>query len=305
MRIIDRTPLQDEKGSIGLMERIQGTLKYGWNWYAEMEAQKAVIAQLDRMLEKGFVLIRNFTLPNSEIVMPIILIGTGGIWVIDVTNAKGYFEAKGDQWNTIVKGKSQPARVNLLTRVARLARAFEKYLEIQKFRLPVKVEAVLIASDPGAQIEATRPLVRVVRSDAIKQFVGALLQAQPLMSTGAIYDLADEIIDPNLRKEMRAAPPPEETEKPVSRARAIFDAAERAKEFDPRQLGFAFEDDGAPADSETDAQQEAAASAQPSGTASRGVLGMSGVQILLLAGMLIVECCILLGGFGLVFYFSQ
>jgi hypothetical protein len=303
MRIIDRTPLQDEKGSIGLVERIRGTLKYGWNWHAEMEAQKAVIAQLDRMLEKGFVLIRNFTLPNSEIVIPITLIGAGGIWVIHVTNAKGYFEAKGDQWNTVVKGKSQPARVNLLTRVARLSRAFEKYLEIQKFRLPVTVEPVLIASDPGAQIEATRTVARVVRSDAIKQFAGTLLQAQPLMSTGMIYDLADQIIDPNLRKEIQApAPTPEGAEKPASRARAIFDAAERAKEFDPQELGFAFEDGGAPPDSESAAQQEAEASASP---ANRRLLGMSGVQVALLAVMLIVECCILLGGFGIVYYLSQ
>lgn len=305
MKIIDRTSLQDEKGGIGLMERIRGTLKYGWNWYAEMEAQKAVIAQLDRMLEKGFVLIRNFTLPNSEIVIPIILIGTGGIWVIQVTNAKGYFEARGDQWNTIVNGKPQPARVNLLAHVLRLSRAFQKYLEIQKFRLPVTVEPVLIASDPGAQIEATRPAVRVVRSDAIKQFAGMLLQAQPLMSTGMIYDLADQIIDPNLRREMQPAPAPAEAaEKPVSRARAIFDAAERAREFDPQELGFAFKDDGAPSDSESAAQQEEQASAQPS-AARRGLLGMSGLQIALLAVMLILECCILLGGFGLVYYFSR
>ncbi len=305
MRIIDRTPLQDEKGNIGIVERIQGTLKYGWNWYAEMEAQKAVIAQLDRMLEKSFVLIRNFTLPNSEIVIPIILIGTGGIWVIHVTNAKGYFEAKGDQWNMIVKGKSQPARVNLLTHTMRLCRAFQKYLEIQKFHLPVTVEPALIASDPGAQIEAMRPIVRVVRSDAIKQFAAMLLQAQPLLSTSAIYDLADQIIDPNLRKEMQSSPPAKEAEKPVSRARAIFDAAEKAKEFNPQELGFAFEDDRAPSASESVAQRTGATSAQPSAVASRRMVGMSRLQLALLAGMLIIECCILLGGFGLVFYFSR
>ena len=82
MKIIDKTPLQDAKGQISLPARVQGTLKYGLNWYAELEAQKAAIAQLDRILEKGAVLIRNFTLPNSEIVIPLILISTGGISVI-------------------------------------------------------------------------------------------------------------------------------------------------------------------------------------------------------------------------------
>ena len=85
-------------------------MKYGFNWYAELEAQKAVIAQLERILEKGFVIIRNFTLPDSEIVIPLILIGHGGISVIYVTPIKGFFEAKGDQWNTVINGRGLPAR---------------------------------------------------------------------------------------------------------------------------------------------------------------------------------------------------
>ncbi len=71
MKLIDKTPLQDDKGNISFVARVQGTLKYGLNWSAELEAQKTVIAQLDRQLEKGFILIRNFTLPNSEIVLGI------------------------------------------------------------------------------------------------------------------------------------------------------------------------------------------------------------------------------------------
>ena len=65
MKIIDKTALQDENGNINIIARVQGTLKYGLSWYQELEAQKTVITQLDRMLEKGFVLIRNYTLPNS------------------------------------------------------------------------------------------------------------------------------------------------------------------------------------------------------------------------------------------------
>ena len=150
MKIIDKTPLQDAKGEIGIIARIQGMLKYGLNWHAELESQKVVIAQLDRMLERGFVLIRNFTLPNSQIVIPIALIGRGSVQVIYVTNAKGSFEANGDQW--LEGGK--PARVNLLDRVTRLARAFQKYLEIQNAPPPSPVEAVLISINPGAHIES-------------------------------------------------------------------------------------------------------------------------------------------------------
>src|SRR5258706_4729812 len=170
MKIIDKTPLHDEKGQMSFIGRIQGALKYGLSWSAELDAQQNVIAQLDRILEKGFVLIRNFTLPNSEIVIPMILLGPGGVTVISVTTIKGFFEAKGDQWNTLVNGQAQPASINLLNRVTRFARAVQVYLERQKIDLPGMVEPVLIAADPGAHIESMRPAARVVMSDAVKQF---------------------------------------------------------------------------------------------------------------------------------------
>ena len=59
------------------------------NWYPEMEAQRAVIPQLDRILEKGFTLVRNVTLANSQIVEPLILIGPPGVYVIYVTPLTG------------------------------------------------------------------------------------------------------------------------------------------------------------------------------------------------------------------------
>lgn len=296
MRIIDKTPLQDENGEINIIARIQGTLKYGLNWYGELEAQKMVIAQLDRLLEKGFVLIRNFTLPNSEIVIPIILIGAGGIWVIHVTNAKGYFEAKGDQWNTVSNGRSQPASINLLSRVSRVARVFQKYLDLNKFNLPVAVEPILLASDPGAQIESVRPVARVVRSDALKQFAASLIQARPVISVGAIYDLADQILDPSLRKTAEPQKPEPENQ-PANRARAIFNSPNTDDVFNPANLGFEFEEEvGAeqpvpvqPVPEQRKPQQ------RPAPAKSGLILGMSRTQLIMLAVMLLVECCVLIG----------
>jgi hypothetical protein len=61
MRIIDKTPFQNEQGQVEFLPRLQGTLKYGSNWYPELEAQKKVMSQLDLVLEKGFVLIPTST----------------------------------------------------------------------------------------------------------------------------------------------------------------------------------------------------------------------------------------------------
>lgn len=309
MRIIDKTPLQDENGNINVIARVQGTLKYGLNWYAELEAQKTVIAQLDRSLEKGFVLIRNFTLPNSEIVVPLILVGSSGISVIFVTQVKGHFEAKGDQWNTVTTiGSSIPARRNLVDLIAKLARAFQKYLESQKINLPVPVEPVLIASDPGAQIESVRPIVRVLRSDAINQFASSLLQARPILRTDSIYDLANRILDPKSPEELLLTPAVNLAEKPASRAQAIFNASDPSSQFNPNELEFAFEDGseaGAPAKQNVVEPNPARPLPRPKpAPAKKKILGMTSSQVALLAGMFIIECCVV-AGFGIFFLLNQ
>lgn len=305
MKIIDKTPQQDDKGNISFTARIQGTLKYGLGWFAELEAQKIALALLDRGLEKSFVVIRNFNLPNSDIVIPLILIGLGGIYIIYVTSAKGSFEAKGDQWNTIDNsGNSQPSSVNLLERVTRLTRAFQKYLEINKIALPGPVEPILIAIDPGAHIESMRPVARVVKSDAIKAFIGSLLQATPVWRSEQIYMLADRIVEPRLREEPEPVAPVESSSYSV----AGFDDAAPATPFDANDLGFSFKEEGLAESQAAPAQDASAIPSQPAQPRPRsapkpasGFLGMSRTQVIVLAGMFVVWCCIMVGFGSLLF----
>jgi hypothetical protein len=299
MKIIDKTPLQDADGNISIVARVQGTLKYGLSWFAELEAQKTVIAQLGRSLENGFVLIRNLTLPNSEIVIPIVLIGPGGVWVVYVTSVKGNFEAKGDQWNVVNNdGKALPASINYIGRVAQLANVFQKYLKIQKVEMPNPVEAVLIAADPGAQIDSVRPVARVVRSDAIKQFASSLLQARPVWRTDFVHELADRLLDPRPPEELKpVAPVP--AQQPASSA----GASEQGNSFNANELGFAFEEGESQSASQNSDQSDPARPQSQSKPVpkKKKFFGLGDTQIVLLAGMFIIECCVVFG-FGIIIY---
>jgi hypothetical protein len=73
MKIIEKTPFLNEKGELGFSQRIQGMMQYGFNWPNELRAQQAIITYFDRQLEKGYTLIRNYTLGQSRIMIPIIL----------------------------------------------------------------------------------------------------------------------------------------------------------------------------------------------------------------------------------------
>ncbi len=309
MKVIDKTPLQNENGEISPLQRVQGTLEYGLSWYSEMEAQKAVVAQLDQVLEKGFTLIRNITLGKSPIVEPLVLIGPPGIYVIYVTPISGLYEAKGDEWNVIKSGHSYPASKNLMSYVARLARALQVFLERQGITLPGTVEPVLMAASPAMHIESLRPMVRVVLSDAVRQFAGSLLQARPVLKAEVVYELADRIINPRPKAPPPQPVPEEETssvyippslrdqpgqEEVSTRARAIFHAAEEAKPFDPKDLDFAFDEN---AESEAAAVPEDLKEPSPSQQlpAAKRTGPFSPRQWMLLGGMAIIECVMLAG----------
>src|SRR5512139_3604331 len=209
MKIIDKTPLLDEKGELGILQRIQGMLQFGFNWPNELDAQKAIINFFDRQLEKGYTLIRNMTLGASGITVPLILLGPTGIYVIHVTYLRGRYEARGSSWNEASGNGYKPASVNLIQRTARMANAVKAFIERQGIKLPVEIEPVLIAGNPGLHIESVRPAIKVMMIDGIKPFAAGLATGRPVMSIDAVHDLTDRIINPRPpKKEAPAAPAP-------------------------------------------------------------------------------------------------
>ena len=314
MKIIDKTPFQTEKGEISTWDRLQGTLKYGPSWYPELAVQKNIIIQLDRVLEKGFVLIRNFTLPGSEIVEPIILMGQGGVYVIYVTHLRGFYQAKGDQWNIIGNaGRPQPAKTNLMSRVPRLARALERYLQVHGIALQVPIEPVLIAADPGMHIDSMRPAVRVVQSDAVKQFAASLLQMQPILKAEYIHDLADRIVTPRPKSEPPSQPvvPPaapqtasvSTPDNPAARAHAIFNSSEQAQPVNPSDVSFALQDESSQPQARLQELRESSP-AQPLPKPAAKQRGIGLMQWVMLGFIVLVELCIL-AGFGYLIFFIK
>jgi hypothetical protein len=310
MKIIDKTPFQNEKGEFGLVQRLHGMWEYGGAWHAELGAQKSVIAQLERVLEKGFTLIRNLRLQNSQIVEPLILVGPPGVFVMYVTPISGFFEAKGDQWNVIKNDRRVPAPVNMLQRVARLARALQVYLNRQDMYMPGMFEGVLVASNPAVHIDVLRPIVRVVKSDAVKQFGVTLAQSRPVLKSTEVAELIDHIVRPH-RKSMAplsdatAASESDESlaeetdpDQAPARARAIFHAAEELEPFDPADLSFAFDE---AAEGEFPAGAREMSLEEPRGRRRFGGLTLG--QWAVLALMLLVEVGIV-GALAYLVYFN-
>jgi hypothetical protein len=251
MKIIDKTPLLNEKGELGFIQRLQGMVEYGLNWPSELQAQKAIINYFDRQLEKGYTLIRNLTLGKSGITVPIILLGPAGIHVIYVAYLKGRYQASGENWNVASEDGYKPAQDNLIHETLRMAKAVQAFIERQGVQLPVEVEPVLIGGDPGLHIESVKPAIRVLMIDGVKSFVANMTTAQPILRAEGVYEFTERLINPRpLQK--TAAPaaaaaalvePAVQIDPVAARAQAIFKASEQVKPYDPADFDFALVDD--------------------------------------------------------------
>lgn len=318
MKLIDQTPYQNYKGEIAFLDRLKGTLKYGPSWYPELQAQKAIVQLLDRVLARGFILLRNCTLPGSEIIIPLILIGPPGIIVAYVTHLRGTYLAKGDSWRVLRGNTFQPAAVNLLTRVEGYARALKVFLERQGAKRAIPVEPVLLAADPGLYIDSQRSTVRVVMSDAIERWASGLLQAPPLLAPEHVEQLADRISNPrparrqdvSAEEASPAAPPASSretrgTEAKLSRAQAIFQSADKAEAFDLADLGFAFAEDEEAENVRSITETSPAVPLPARSSAGKRYFGMSGRQLALLGGLALIEICLLLSAVGFLVFYLQ
>jgi hypothetical protein len=128
--------------------------------------------------------------------------------------------------------------------------------------------------------------------DGIKSFVTGLSTAGRVLSAEAVHEFTERIINPRPVKRgtapaaiPRAAWEEEKTQPPpgqqVSRARAIFDASEEAKPFNPADFDFAMADEDVDTDPLALAQADTnTAESRPSAAPGRKrVLGMTPGQL--------------------------
>jgi hypothetical protein len=317
MKIIDQTPLLDANGRLSLINSIQGMLKYGFSWPANLEAQEKVIAQMNKVIEKGHTLFRNQQLGASEIIIPLIIIGTSGIYAMEATSLKGLYQARGEEWGTITNGRFQPASINILSRTARLARILQIFFERQGLKLSVPVEPVLLAAYPGLHIESVRPVVRPVMSDAIDRFAAGLLTARPVYNTQEVSEFVERLQNP--RSSRQAEPPPEpkddafavKDETPFadmepSRLQAILNSpkSDALIESGPSDVDFALEDEPSPTVLVSNPYAPGEETPPPSPSPKRSIFGMTFRQFALLVFMVLVELCVL-AGFAALTYLNR
>lgn len=314
MKIVDKTPYRSEQtGEIDILGRIQGTLKYGMTWYDRLKAQDVVIGIMEKQLGNSYNLLRNVTLPNTEITLPLVLIGPPGIYLINVLHERGVFIARDDEWGAMVGDRLVPARINHISRTVTFGRVLQVYLDRQGFKGTIMVESILLSSDPGMHIESTRPAVRIVMSDALERFAASMNQARAVLNPQIANDLVQAILVGRAQKPAASQPSPGQDQEAANAA--SFDVytpqgsqGESAFSSDPLEFSF---DDGqsaeptAPGTAAPGNMADSSATAQPAAAPRRasprpakknkGPLGLTTNQLAILGGIMLCWICAMAG----------
>ncbi|MEK6588374.1 MAG: hypothetical protein AABY97_05985 [Chloroflexota bacterium] len=214
MQVNDRSKFRDEQGLISLENRIRGTVKYGFSWYGEMQAQEFIARQIGRILGDDHFLLRNVPLVGTDVLASMILFSPQGIRLLHPSAERGNYRATEDEWMSF-SGRSRqfkPTRPNLQFRALALARGLRRYFEAQGYALP-DLEAVLIFTNPQTLVDRSNPQARIVLADAIELFASSLLERQQVMDHEDIQMLMDALLNPKLpQPEPEAEREPEQAE---------------------------------------------------------------------------------------------
>lgn len=194
MKIIENTSQNQKSQSPNVLGGMIGSLKLGRATPQEVQAQQAVIAVLEKALDNRYFLLRDISLAEQEMPIPLILVGPAGIKVIHPLALRGVYRVRVDEWEQLDTQRQtyRPVTPNLIIQAQQMAQAVEEHLKAQNID-PPPVEPALVFTDTGVHIEMVRPAVRIVLIDAIDRFIAGLLQAPVMLSKEEVQQSTDSL----------------------------------------------------------------------------------------------------------------
>jgi len=153
-------------------------------------AQEIFISLLAEALDNRFFLLCKISLPGQGKLFPLLLIGPTGIWSVLPTGISGLFQANESAWERLDEKKQLYAsyKPNLLIQIHTWTKAMSEALVSLGLQAP-PIEPVLFFSDPGAHVDSTRSLARIVLADGLPRFLTGIFQARPVLDKEQIRQI--------------------------------------------------------------------------------------------------------------------
>jgi len=216
MIIKDLTEFQSSEGKVTFTGKISAILKYGFSWRKERENQENIIRVIEDIIGNECILLRSVKLPNEEKLIPLVLISPSGLTVLNPKNLTGTFQAKDDTWREMDRvGDLVSVEPNPIRETLSYTRAIQKYFEEHNLK-DIPFESVLAFNSTAIHVDSRDSAVRVLLSDAIKNFAHQVEAYSPNLSRQEKKRCAQLLIKP--RSPSYSPPSPQREYSPQSPA---------------------------------------------------------------------------------------
>lgn len=190
MKLIEPTQKPIQKDSLGkVIDQIKRLLEIG---QTDEHAEDAVVARFMRGLDNRFTLIHNLQLEGKGEIFPAILVGPAGLFVLNISQVKGFFRAKEESWWEMNKTNQRfkPARPNLIKQSKEYAQKLAQILDAHEKSHPA-ITPILIFANPGVHVETSNPAIRIVLMDGVDSLIDSMFNSQDVLQATEITYLAD------------------------------------------------------------------------------------------------------------------
>jgi hypothetical protein len=192
MKLIEPIQKPTQNDTLGkVVDQIQRFLGVG---QTDEHAEDAIVARFMRGLDNRFTLLHRLQLEGKGEIFPPILVGPAGLFVLNISHAKGFFRAKDESWWEMNKNNQQfkPSRPNLIKQSKEYAQKLVQILEAHEKSHPA-VTPVLIFADPGVHVETSNPAIRIVLMDGVDSLIDNMFNSQDVLQATEISYLSDTL----------------------------------------------------------------------------------------------------------------
>ena len=202
MKHIDVTKLAEGQAESGsqkkFMDKVQdGLAQLGITLEGESDVADTVVRRFSRLLDNHYTMLQHVALPGAASRIPLVLIGPPGVVVINPRGDAGVFRAREATWVVMNKRtqKYEEGRENLLEQTNDYAQMMVDFLS-QSESPVTEVQPLLVLANPGAHVESSRPIVRILPIDALDRYIASLAQGQAVLSVDAVQSLVEKLSTP-------------------------------------------------------------------------------------------------------------
>lgn len=206
MKLIDCTAEYARRGQGKSLDGILGSLKLGRGWSHDPEAESVVIAAFQRMVGNKFFMLRKVAIKGLDGLIPLVLVGPPGVWMLYPSALRGVYRANGETWEKIDERHQsyKAASENFITKAVQMAEALQDYLRSQGVQYS-PVVPVLIFTNPGIHVETLRPVVRIVLIDALDRFISGVTQGRLVNDQEQVESMVNLLTSPPDEKDGQSA----------------------------------------------------------------------------------------------------